>query len=103
MKMTKVERKMDIEQLKKIYQIFKAYQQANASPEQNLSEEEKRLREMEDIEGIGCRLPTESLLREARLLNIPKRGFCVSADIEIITAESYRYLIDREEFTPPVI
>lgn len=47
MKMTKVEREMNIEQLKKIYQIFKAYQQANALPKPNLSEEEKRLRELE--------------------------------------------------------
>ncbi len=45
--MEKVEREMDIEQLKKIYQVFKAYQQANASPKPNLSEEEKRLRELE--------------------------------------------------------
>lgn len=43
----KVEREINIEQLKKIYQIFKAYQQANASPPPNLSEEEKRLRELE--------------------------------------------------------
>lgn len=58
---------------------------------------------MEYIEGIEFRIPTASLLREARLLNIPKRRFCVSADIETITAESYCYLNDREEFTPPVI
>ena len=58
---------------------------------------------MENIEGIECRLPIESLLREARLLNIPGCGFCVSADIEKVTAESYRYLNDHEEFTPPVI
>jgi len=49
------------------------------------------------------RMPTESELRIAKLTNIPRRGFCVSADIEKITADSYRYLYDPDEFTPPDI
>ncbi len=30
-----------------------------------------------------------------------KRGFCVSADLEQITAESYKYIHDPEEFKSP--
>jgi len=50
-----------------------------------------------------CRVPTESELRQTRLMNIPTRGFCISADAEKITAESYRYLYDPEEFETPEI
>ena len=50
-----------------------------------------------------CRIPTEPELQQARLMNIPTRGFCVSADIEKITAKSYRYIYDPEEFAPPDI
>ncbi len=50
-----------------------------------------------------CRMPTESELRQARLMNIPTRGFCVGADIEKINADSYRYSYDPEEFAPPDI
>ena len=46
---------------------------------------------------------TESELRQIRLMNIPTRGFCISADEERITAESYRYLYDPEEFETPEI
>ena len=42
------------------------------------------------------RMPTESELRQARLMNIPTRGYCVSDDLEKITADSYRYLSDPE-------
>jgi len=49
------------------------------------------------------RVPTESELRQIRLMNIPTRGFCISADEERITAESYRYLYDPEEFETPEI
>jgi len=49
----------------------------------------------------GCRIPTESELRQAEITNIPTRGFCVSAEEERITAESYRYLYDPEEFETP--
>jgi len=50
-----------------------------------------------------CRMPTELELQQARLMNIPTRGFCVSADLEKINADSYRYLYDPEEFAPPDI
>ena len=50
-----------------------------------------------------CRMPTESELRQARLMNIPTRGFCVSSDLEKINADSYRYSYDPEEFAPPDI
>ena len=50
-----------------------------------------------------CRMPAESELRQARLMNIPTRGFCVGADIEKINADSYRYSYDPEEFAPPDI
>ena len=50
-----------------------------------------------------CLMPTESELRQARLMNIPTRGFCVSADLEKINADSYRYSYDPEEFAPPDI
>lgn len=49
------------------------------------------------------RIPTESELRQIRLMNIPTRGFCISAEEERITAESYRYLYDPEEFETPEI
>ena len=49
------------------------------------------------------RIPTESELRQIRLMNIPTRGFCISADEERITAESYRCLYDPEEFETPEI
>ena len=50
-----------------------------------------------------CRMPTDLEIQQAKLMNIPKRGFCVSADIEKITADSYRYIYDPEEFVPPDI
>ena len=49
------------------------------------------------------RIPTEYELRVARLTNTPTRGFCVSWDIEQITAESYKHLYDPEEFELPEI
>ncbi len=49
------------------------------------------------------RMPTEHELRAARLMNIPTRGFCVSADLEKINAESYKYMYDPEEYEPPEI
>jgi len=41
--------------------------------------------------------------RRGRRLNKPSRGFCVSADIEKITAEAYKYLTDPKEFEPPKV
>ena len=62
--------------------------------------EAKRLEsEMDDKE----RKLTESELRQARLMNIPKRGFCVSADLEKINADVHRHFYDPEEFAPPDI
>ncbi|MFC1717533.1 hypothetical protein ACFL6S_27985 [Candidatus Poribacteria bacterium] len=49
------------------------------------------------------RMPNELELQQARLMNIPTRGFCVSADLEKINADSYRYSYDPEEFAPPDI
>ncbi len=49
------------------------------------------------------RMPTEHELRVARLMNIPTRGFCVSADLEKINAKSYKYMYDPEEYEPPEI
>ena len=56
-----------------------------------------------DVELTEFRIPIESELRQAQLMNIPKRGFCVSADIEKITADSYNQIYDPEEFVPPDI
>jgi hypothetical protein len=52
---------------------------------------------------LGGQIPSESQLRQARLMNIPTRGFCVSADLEKINADSYRHSYDPEEFAPPDI
>lgn len=49
------------------------------------------------------RTPTEIEIMKARLMNIPKRGFCVSADLEKINRESYRFIYDPDEFEPPDI
>jgi len=48
-------------------------------------------------------MPAESELRHAQLLNIPTRGFCVSADLEELNADSYIYSQDSEEFAPPIV
>ena len=54
-----------------------------------------------DADYDKVRIPTEHELRVARLMNVPKRGFCVSYDIEKLNAESYQYLYDPDEFKPP--
>ena len=62
----------------------------------------------QDMEGLRddlnvYRMPSDYELRVARLTNTPSRGFCVSADIEQITAESYQHLYNPEDFEPPEI
>jgi hypothetical protein len=54
-------------------------------------------------EGFTDVEPTKSEIRQAQLMNIHKRGFCISADIEKITADSYSQIYDPEEFVPPDI
>ncbi len=54
-----------------------------------------------EIESDNMTTPTESEVRQAKLTNTPTRGFCISADLEQIAAESYKYLYDPEEFEPP--
>jgi len=61
------------------------------------------VKEYNDSSIYECRIPTEFELHQAEIMNIPTQGFCVSADIEKITAESYRYLYDPDEFTPSKI
>ena len=46
-------------------------------------------------------VPTEYELRVAKLTNTPSRGFCISADIEKITADSYDRTYDPDEFSLP--
>jgi hypothetical protein len=74
---------------------------AFAEPHIDLLSHKRRCMEGYGIKSLGSLAC--GVFKQRELKNIPTRGFCVSADLEQINAESYKYTNDPKEFEPPDI